>query len=102
MPLGTPRLDGLKVERAGLQLGEYKKNRFEPSHALAMALKSCEVKRVLSLTKQDAEMYLSGQALEAGGLKGWTLVTYKDVSLGWCKCDGAIAKNHYPKGLRKL
>ena len=102
MPLGTPRLDGLKVERAGLQLGEYKKNRFEPSHALAMALKSCEVKRVLSLTKQDAEMYLSGQALDAGGLKGWTLATYKDVSLGWCKCDGAIAKNHYPKGLRKL
>ncbi|MDE6471605.1 MAG: RsmF rRNA methyltransferase first C-terminal domain-containing protein [Clostridia bacterium] len=102
MPSGTPKLDGLKVERAGLQLGEYKKNRFEPSHALAMALKSGEVKRVLSLTKQDAEKYLSGQTLDADGVKGWALATYKDVSLGWCKCDGALAKNHYPKGLRKI
>ena len=102
MPNGTPRLDGLKVERAGLQLGEYKKYRFEPSHALAMALREREVKRVLSLTRQDAEKYLSGQTLDAGGIKGWALVTYNGVSLGWCKCDGAYAKNHYPKGLRKL
>lgn len=102
MPDGTPRLDGLKVERVGLQLGEYKKNRFEPSHALAMALKEHEVKRVLSLTRQDAEKYLNGQTLDAGGVKGWALVTYKGISLGWCKCDGTYAKNHYPKGLRKL
>ncbi|MDE6210585.1 MAG: RsmF rRNA methyltransferase first C-terminal domain-containing protein, partial [Clostridia bacterium] len=102
MPDGTPRLDGLKVERAGLQLGEYRKNRFEPSHALAMALKEGEVKRTLSLTKQDAEKYLSGQTLDADGIKGWALVMYNSVSLGWCKCDGTYAKNHYPKGLRKL
>ena len=102
MPDGTPRLDGLKVERAGLQLGEYRKNRFEPSHALAMALKVGEVKRTLSLTKQDAEKYLSGQTLDADGIKGWALVMYNGVSLGWCKCDGTYAKNHYPKGLRKL
>ena len=102
MPGGTPRLDGLKVERVGLQLGEYKKNRFEPSHALAMALKDSDVKRVLSLTKQDAEKYLSGQTLDASGNRGWALATYRGVSLGWCKCDGEYAKNHYPKGLRKL
>ncbi|MDE6372430.1 MAG: hypothetical protein K2L61_02690 [Clostridia bacterium] len=35
-------------------------------------------------------------------MKGWALVVYKGVSLGWCKCDGTYAKNHYPKGLRKL
>ena len=102
MPEGTPRLDGLKVERAGLQLGQYLKNRFEPSHALAMALKEQEVKRVLPLDRQDAEKYLIGQTLDARGIKGWALVTYKGVSLGWCKCDGVYAKNHYPKGLRKL
>ena len=102
MPYGTPRLDGLKAERVGLQLGQYLKNRFEPSHALAMALKSGEVKRVLSLDKQNAEKYLSGQTLDADGVKGWALAVYKGVSLGWCKCDGVYAKNHYPKGLRKL
>ncbi|MDE6276320.1 MAG: RsmF rRNA methyltransferase first C-terminal domain-containing protein [Clostridia bacterium] len=101
MPDGTPRLDGFKVERVGLQLGQYLKNRFEPSHALAMAIGESEVKRVLPLDKQEAEKYLSGQTLDANGIKGWALATYNGVSLGWCKCDGAYAKNHYPKGLRK-
>lgn len=101
MPDGTPKLDGLKVERVGLRLGQYLKNRFEPSHALAMALKRNEAKRVLTLDRQEAEKYISGQTLDARGVKGWALVTYKGISLGWCKCDGVYAKNHYPKGLRK-
>src|SRR5699024_8612893 len=37
-------LNNLKVLRAGLHLGENKKGRFEPSHALALALKPEEVK----------------------------------------------------------
>ena len=37
-PKDMPGLKGLKVLRPGLHLGEIKKNRFEPSHALALAL----------------------------------------------------------------
>lgn len=101
MPQGVPRLDGLNAERVGLQLGEYKKNRFEPSHSLAASLRPCEAKRVLELSQQDAESYLNGQTIECGGERGWTLITYKGVSLGWGKCDGVYVKNHYPKGLRR-
>lgn len=32
-------IKGLKVQRAGLHIGEFKKQRFEPSHSLALALK---------------------------------------------------------------
>ena len=35
-------LKGLKIQRAGLHIGEFKKNRFEPSHSLALALKKSE------------------------------------------------------------
>lgn len=101
MPAATPRLDGLKVERAGLQLGEYKKNRFLPSHSLAMSLRPCEAKRCIELDEDAAYKYLSGYTFDCD-VKGWALVAYRGVSLGWCKGDGACAKNHYPKGLRLL
>lgn len=38
-PKGMPSVKGLKVLRPGLHLGTVKKNRMEPSHALALALK---------------------------------------------------------------
>ena len=37
-------IKGLKVQRAGLHIGEFKKQRFEPSHSLALALKISEAK----------------------------------------------------------
>ena len=101
MAKGTPRLDGLKVERAGLHLGSVVKNRFEPSHSLALALKPCQSQRSIKLSLDDAVRYISGQTLEYEGEKGWAVATYADVTLGWCKCDGVYAKNHYPKGLRR-
>lgn len=39
VPELAPSLDGLKVVRTGLHLGDFKKNRFEPSYALALATK---------------------------------------------------------------
>lgn len=100
LPDGTPDFDRIRIERAGLCLGELKKDRFEPSHALAMALRPCEVKNVLEVDRQDAVRYIAGEMLGCD-IRGWALVVYKGVSLGWCKCDGVYAKNHYPKGLRK-
>ena len=101
MPKGTPRLDRLKVERAGLHLGCVIKNRFEPSHSLALALKLGDAQRTLELSEEDADKYIGGQTLVCESEKGWTLVAYRGISLGWCKCDGGLAKNHYPKGLRR-
>ena len=42
LPEGLPDLSGLRILRSGLLLGEIKKNRFEPSQALACALKKSE------------------------------------------------------------
>ena len=53
-----------------------------------MALKAQDVKRTLELDLADAEKYLAGETLNCDMAKGWALVVYKGVSLGWCKCDG--------------
>lgn len=92
-------LKGIKVERAGLKLGCNRKNRFEPDHALALALKPEEVKQVTELTEPDK--YLRGETVECEYDSGWTLVTVNNISLGWGKAQNGILKNHYPKGLRR-
>ncbi len=101
MPEETPALKGLKVLRPGLQLGTFRKNRFEPAHALALTLAPGEACNVQHLSKEDAIRYLSGQTLNAEGEKGWQLLCTGGFSLGWGKLAGGVLKNHYPKGLRK-
>lgn len=99
MPCEPGILDRLKVERAGLQLGHSKKNRFEPSHALAMALHPEDVKRAVEL--KEPERYLRGDTAVCSGLAGWTLAIVEGCSAGWGKAVQGVLKNHYPKGLRR-
>ncbi len=101
LPEGMGELTGLKVLRPGLHLGTIKKERFEPSHSLALSLKPCEVKRVAALSEKEAKDYLMGLTLNVDGDNGWYLVSYMGCSLGFGKAVNGVLKNHYPKGLRK-
>ena len=98
---------GVRIMRAGLHVGTFAKNRFEPSMALARTLTKEDVKNVLPLTEQEKDIairYIQGEQLSgiSPDLKGWTLVTYEGYSLGFGKASGGVLKNHYPKGLRKI
>ena len=99
-PEALPDLRRLKVLRPGLELGTVKKDRFEPAHALALALGSC--RRWVSYPAESPEMkaYLHGDVL-SGSERGWTLVRCGSYGIGWAKGDGKQLKNHYPKGLRR-
>lgn len=104
MPEGMLSLEKLKIVRPGWHLGTIKKNRFEPSHALALSLKGTEVKNRWSLDKNSPEMmaYLKGESIKAEGPKGWYLVEVDGYSIGWGKLANGVLKNHFPKGLRWL
>ena len=101
-------IKGLKVQRAGLHIGEFKKQRFEPSHSLALALKLSEAKNVVKLTWDDPQTtgFFKGQSVmlsdeqTAECKKGWALVCVDGYTAGWGKVNGTQVKNHYPKGLR--
>lgn len=103
VPEETPSLDRLKVLRPGLHLGALKKGRFEPAHALALALKPKEVLQSVDLIQQkvQVEKYLSGQTFQTDIKAGWCLICVDGYSIGWGKAAGGTMKNHYPKGLRK-
>ncbi|MGF7001700.1 NOL1/NOP2/sun family putative RNA methylase [Lachnospiraceae bacterium PFB1-21] len=104
MPEGVPRLKGLRFLRSGLLLGECKKNRFEPSQALAMYLKKEEYPFVLDLSVTDERVlrYLKGETIAAPELseKGYYLVCVDGYPLGWGKLVNRMLKNKYLPGWR--
>ena len=96
-----PELHSLRVLRAGLELGEIRKDRFLPAHALALWLKSFPVCADFPADSAEIDAYLRGEVL-SGSQIGWTLITVDGYSLGWAKGATGTLKNHYPKGLRHL
>lgn len=101
MPKQMIPLNGIKVIRAGLHVGTNKKNRFEPSHALALSLSPDKVRSHYEMTEEEAECYLRGETFSCDeNVKGWTLLSTDGYSIGFGKAGGAQMKNHYPKGLR--
>ena len=100
VPEDMPDIRRVKVVRPGLELGEVKKNRFEPAHALALWLRGCRNTLDLPADSREVRDYMAGQVIP-GSSKGWCLIRADRYSLGWGKGDGNAVKNHYPKGLRR-
>ncbi|CAM3800424.1 RsmB/NOP family class I SAM-dependent RNA methyltransferase [Cohnella lubricantis] len=103
-PISAAGLKGLKLPRPGLQLGNVRKGRFEPSHALARAVRPDMAALTCDYPPDSAEIaaYLRGESLPArhGADRGWGLVTVDGHPLGWIKANNGQYKNHFPKGLR--
>ena len=95
LPEGLPDCKGLRILRQGLLLGEMKKQRFEPSQALASALKTEEYDKIIRMSADDPNVirYLKCEAIEPEGVQedGWYLVCVENHPLGWMK----VTKNHY-------
>ena len=100
-PPVLPQLEGLRVLRAGLELGQMRKGRFVPAHALALASRDAAACCRLEPDDPRLAQYLEGQQIP-GDACGWTLVFAGPYPIGWAKGSGGVLKNHFPKGLRHL
>lgn len=100
LPEGVFDFKGLNAVRVGVRLGEFVKDRFEPSHSLAMCLKRDEIKNFVSVDCRTALKYLAGETLASDNSNGWCVVGTDDYPLGIGKISCGTVKNHYPKGLR--
>ncbi len=91
----------LKVLRQGLHLASQKGKTPEPDHALAMALTPDDYPHI-DISEEDAVNYIKGEVLHTdSNCRGWVLICYHGISMGWGKCVDHVIKNHYPKGLRR-
>lgn len=107
LPEGLPDVRGIRFLRTGLLLGELKKNRFEPSQALAMRLKKEDYAHCIDLPAEDPRIlrYLKGETLDVEDLvdsedKSWQLVCVDGFPLGWGKSARGLLKNKYLPGWR--
>ena len=97
-PEGTPELGALRVLRAGLERGRCLRGRFEPAHALALAVPAAQQVHY-AVDSDEIARYLRGETLP-GHAAGWSGVCAGDLVLGWAKGSAGQLKNHFPKGLR--
>lgn len=99
LPPVYPPLDGIRVMRAGLHLGEFKGKAFIPDHAVAL---STPFRSTCALTEEQVHAYLHGEVIPCDdSLKGFIVLSYEGYQIGFGKASDGMIKNHYPKGLRK-
>ena len=94
---GNINIDGLKVKRYGLNMGQIINNRFEPSHSL---MKVLNLKQNYEITKEEYYKFIKGEVLENKNYKGYLGIKYNNLTIGFGKASNNQIKNHLPKGLR--
>lgn len=92
-PFNCKKLD---LIRYGIEV-ESIKDRFIPSYHLAKCIKY----KNIPLTLEQTKKYLSGESFSLDESDGYHTVSYENINLGFIKITSKIAKNHYPKGLRR-
>ena len=105
LPENCPDIKGTGVLRAGVYVGNIKKNYFEPEHHLFMSADIKNVKQVVNLNLDDERLvkFLKGEEIPVDdSLKGYTAVAVEGVITGFGKVSSGRLKNKYPKGLRIL
>jgi 16S rRNA C967 or C1407 C5-methylase (RsmB/RsmF family)/NOL1/NOP2/fmu family ribosome biogenesis protein len=88
----------LKVVKAGTKIFAVKRNNFLPSHEIALSFQlKKEAFHREGLNLQGAVSYLRRDNLTLPAmLKGWNIVTYKDINLGFVNNIGNRVNNYFP------
>ena len=102
LPAEMSSVEGLTALRPGLHLGTFKKRRFEPALALALAIDPAVTTRRIDLSTEQWRSYVHGNVLSGSAelSNGWYLLTCQGFNVGFGKLVNGTVKNFYPKGLR--
>jgi NOL1/NOP2/fmu family ribosome biogenesis protein len=87
----------LNVLRYGVKLFEMR-DIYIPDHHLAHFLSP---KYSIAISKPEAALYVHGDVFPLDKPDGFYIVSYDSQNLGYVKVTQGVAKNHYPKGLRR-
>ena len=91
----------LHIITAGTAVAEIKHEKFIPEHALAMSIDlNKDNFPEIELTKDQALQFLRREAITVQGEKGFTLMTYQGVPLGWGNVLHNRVNNLYPSNWR--
>ena len=89
----------LRIQKLGIELGTVIRGELQPDQSLALAI-DCHFPGRIELSKEQALHYLKGETFDLPGERGYQLVTFQNVALGWIKHLGNRFNNLYPKEWR--
>lgn len=93
----------LYLRKAGIKAGQLAAKELIPDHQLAMSTMLSETIPQIGLTREQALRYLRKEDPEVStAVKGWALMMYEGMALGWAKILPNRINNYYPKELRIL
>lgn len=96
----TSLVDSLQPRYFGLAAFTRKGPHLRPTQALAMSGAVSNTIPTLAVDEADALRYLARENLQLEAPKGWHLITYQDLPLGWAKGLGHRINNYYPQHWR--
>jgi 16S rRNA C967 or C1407 C5-methylase (RsmB/RsmF family)/NOL1/NOP2/fmu family ribosome biogenesis protein len=93
----------LYIKKAGIKMGKLAGGELVPNHELALSCHLHGGVAAVELDKATALQYLRRQDFTVpGNQKGWHLVRYGGLGLGWAKLLHNRINNYYPKDWRIL
>ena len=93
----------LYLKKAGVQVGALLRNELLPHHELALATQIAGKFPVIEAEKSIALDYLRRKDIRIEtAVKGWALLKYKSLGIGFIKILPNRANNYYPKEWRIL
>ena len=93
----------LYIKKAGVKLGSIIRNELIPDHELALSNSISNTIPSIEVDKQTALQYLRRQEIKTHTpIKGWALLSWQQLPLGWVKVLPNRINNYYPKDWRIL
>lgn len=93
----------LYIRKAGVKAGQLTPKELVPDHQLALSTIIASGLPAIELTQEQALRYLRKEELQLEtALKGWTLMRFGGMNLGWAKVLPNRVNNYYPKEMRIL
>lgn len=103
MPVVSLLQQHLYLRKAGVKAGQLAAKELIPDHQLAMSTMIRDTIPQVPLTREQALRYLRKEdPVVETDVKGWALMMYEGMSLGWAKVLPNRINNYYPKELRIL
>lgn len=92
----------LPVQQWGLHLGRVSPKEFIPTHSLALSGELSNETPALDLDRKSALRYLQREYFETDlpAKRGWYLIRFEGLELGWAKVVPGRLNNYYPKAFR--
>lgn len=93
----------LYIRKAGVKAGQLTAKDLVPDHQLALSTCIAADLPAIELGLEDALRYLRKEDLQLGEtIKGWALMRYSGMNIGWAKILPNRINNYYPKEMRIL